>query len=395
MNSKPRCRSGLVLIVSSFAGQAAMVAAVIALLLAAAHASRPSHAPVSGWATPSTAVIGPDGWPAAFGGNMPPMWYATRGPGQDSIEIRNTASGAGFAGVRPPPGFQTFSLVMASNMAGVYLVAAQGWQPAGRTGPLSGVVNAAPVRLYTLRLNPVPEPGARLTPLPLPEIPGDQFWSAALSPDTSRIALALTPGVGGLRGAAAEVRVYGLRDRSVTTWSVTARGRGFNGPRLDPRLLSWSADNRLLGINWRDPAPGMRVLNAGSRGGSLLTASRMIALPGCHGNATLTIKAAMVACAGFAVPDGGAASASDGPRAAILEFDAITGHPLRSIVVPLAVGGKPVQEVRLLWVSPTGQGFIVTSYTGSSWPAALTTLNMAGRVAQGIPLWPGVTEFAW
>jgi hypothetical protein len=49
----------------------------------------------------------------------------------------------------------------------------------------------------------------------------------------------------------------------------------------------------------------------------------------------------------IASPDGGAAAAPDGLPASILEFDASTGHPLRPTTPPSAVGGKPVQEVRL------------------------------------------------
>ena len=184
------------------------------------------------------------------------------------------------ATVKPPPGFQTFSMVTGPSEAEEFLVAAQGSPLAGRPGP---------VRLYTLRLGPPPEDGATLSPLPVPEIPGEQFWSAALSPDGSELAVALSPGAAGLGGAVQEVRVYSLPGGTATTWSATAPGLAFNGPRLDPMLLSWSLDNRLLGINWRDPAPGLRVLAAGSPGGPLLAASRMIAVtPGCDMDAVLT-----------------------------------------------------------------------------------------------------------
>lgn len=420
MDGKPRSRCGLVPIASSFAGQATILVAIISLLLTPVHAPRPGTA--SGWTTTAPAVIGAP-YASIFTANIPPMYYAaltsTSAPprsdtaltgagsaalaAQDYIAIRRTSSGAVIATVAPPPGFQAFSMVTATSNAEEFLVAAQGRQPAGPDRPPSGAVNAAPVRLYTLQLGEPPGHGATLMPLPVSEIPGTQFWSAALSPDGSRLAVALTPGDNGLGGAVQEVRVYTLPGGTSTTWSVTAPGRAFNGLRLNPMLLSWSADNRLLGINWRDPAPGMRVLSAESPRGSLLAASRMIAFPesqsagtaGCDSDATLIASAAMVVCTGHGTPPGGATPSSGGSRASILEFDATTGHPLRPVFPPSAVGGKPVQEVQLLWVSPSGHGFIVASYTGSSRPAAMTILNETVWLAEGIPLSPDATELAW
>jgi hypothetical protein len=398
MDGKPRRRSVLAPIVSSVAGQAMILAAIIALLLTVVHASGP--APAAG----GIPAIQPHG-PADAARNTPPMYYAalTGSPAQDYIAIRRTSSGAVMATVKPPPGFQAFSMVTGTSMADEFLVAAQ------RSGPARP--SAPPVRLFALRLDTPPERGATLTPLPVPDVPGDEFWSAALSPDASRLAVAVTIGrvaapPGGDRPMSQPSRlvyVYPLPGGHATTWWVTEPGQVFNGPRLDPGLLSWSADSRLLGINWRGPAPGLRVLSTQSPGGPLLAASRMVAFPGgqprgylgCDDDAALTASAALIMCAGHGAPDGEAIPPSDEYRASVLELDAITGRPLEAVFPPSAAGGKPVRGLRLLWASPSGYAIVVASYTRSARLADMTILTGPGGLAQGLPLGPDVTEVAW
>src|SRR5579862_2653120 len=357
MDGKPRRRLGRALIASSFAGQAAILAAIFTLLLpTGAHAPRPASA--NGWLTTAPAVM----WgslASEYTANVGPMYYAAL-TARGWVEVTRSSSGAGGATVAPPPGL-TFTMVSATPEAETFLVAAQGRQ-------LSSVGNAAPVHLYTLQLGTPPE-DVRLSPLPVPAIPGNQFWSAILSPDGSKLAVALTAGDSGWGDVLPEVRVYAVTGGTPTTWSAIAPGQGFNGSRQDPALLSWSADGRLLGINWRGPAPGLRVLDT-EAGGSLLAASRMITLPdgqpvgasGCDSDATLTANAAMVVCAGHGAPGGQAFPSPAGSQASLLRFDATTGHPLTALVPPPTIGGKPVLDVRLLWVSPSGYGFIVASY---------------------------------
>lgn len=400
MDGKPRRRSVLAPIVTSVAGQAMILAAIIALLFTAVHASGP--APAAG----RIPAIQPHG-PADAARNTPPMYYAALA-GHASITIRRTSSGAVMATVKPPPGFRAFSMVTGTSMADEFLVAAQRWQPASHPGTQAGVVR---VRLFVLWLDEPPERGATLTPLPVPDFWGDEFWSAALSPDASRLAVAVTIGSvvtppGGdspISQPSRLVYVYSLPGGTAATWWVTEPGQVFNGPRLDPGLLSWSADSRLLGINWRGPAPGLRVLSAQSPGGPLLAASRMVAFPGggsrgtlgCDDDATLTASAALIVCAGHGAPDGEAIPPSDESQASVLELDVITGRPLEAVFPPPAAGGKPVHGLRLLWASPSGYAIVVASYTGSARPAAMTVLTGPGGLAQGLPLGPDVTEVAW
>jgi hypothetical protein len=401
-----------------------ILAAIIALLFTAVHASRP--APATGRIPAISPTIQPHG-PADAARDTPPMYYAALtiasvlSPpysartadgsralvSQDYIAIRRTSSGAVMATVKPPPGFQAFSMVTGTSMADEFLVAAQRPSPTSAYRPVPGTV-----RLFTLRLDEPPERGATLTPLPVPDIPGDEFWSAAMSPDASRLAVAVTIGSviappGGDRPLSQPTRlvyVYSLPGGAGTakTWWVTAPGRVFNGPRLDPGLLSWSADSRLLGINWRDPAPGLRVLSTESPGGSLLAASRMVTFPGggsrgtlgCGDDATLTASAKLIVCAGYGTPDGEAIPPSDESRASVLELDATTGRVLEAVFPPSA-GATPVQDLRLLWVSPSGYAVVVASGAGSALPPTMTILTGPGGQPESLPLGPDVTELAW
>jgi hypothetical protein len=389
---RPRLASALVLIASSFLGQAAILAAIIALLFAAVHVSQSTSA------RPGNVVLLP------FRTPLVPAYYAalsTTGAagrlGPLDITIRDTTSGAILATVAPPPGIASFNLVGGTG-EGEFLVAAQSWYLPQPDGLQPAPVDAAPVKLYTLRF----DAGAHvttLTPLPLPEIPGTQFWTAALSPDGSKVAIAVTPGGTDLPGTPQQVRVYTLPGGAERTWTAAGPGGAFTGWRLDPRALSWSADDRTLAVNWRDPAPTVRLLDTQAAGRSLLAASRLaVSLDGtafaCNGDAVLTAGGTLLACAGNADPASAAGPVQAARQVGFGEFSAATGR-LAGVLHPVLAPGcctGAVPVATLIWASPSGNVFIETE-TSARQPTGMTVIT--GGERQDIPLSPQVAGAAW
>jgi hypothetical protein len=314
------------------------------------------------------------------------------------ITIRDTTSGVILATIAPPPGFATFSLVSGGTGEGEFLVAAQRWDLTQPDGPLPAPVNASPVKLYTLRFDAAAGV-TTLTPLPVPEIPGTQFWSAALSPDGSKVAIAVTPAGTDLPGPPQQVRIYTLPDGAERIWTAAGLGEVFTSWRLDPRALSWSADDRTLAVNWRDPAPTVRLLDTQAAGGSLLAASRLtVSTDGtafaCTGDAVLTAGGTLLICAGNADPASQAGPVQAARQVGFGEFSAATGklagvfHP--ALAPGCCTGAVPVAT--LIWASPSGNTFIETE-TGAGQPAGMKVIT--GGEPQDIPLSPQVAGAAW
>jgi hypothetical protein len=393
-----RWSSALALIASSFAGQACILAVVIALLLVTVHMflsppSRPgSPAAVPGYYAALTSRADPG--PPVRGG-IPSVPH--------DITIRATRSGAVLATVSPPPGFATFSLVTGGTGDGEFLVAAQGWKlvpgwettrPVGEAP--TGTVDAAPVRLYALRFSPASRATA-LTPLSVPDMPGTQFWSAALSPDGSRVAVAVTPGGVDQDAAPQQVRVYALPGGAERMWSfakVPNAYPSFTGSRLDPLALSWSADDRTLAVSWGNPN-AVRLLDTQEPAGSLPAASRAVTTSSkafrCDGShPALTSGGSVLICAGTVNWTGRPVPA----RAGFGKFSVATGKLVTTVSLARPRGccqyNSPIAN--LIWASPAGSAYVQT-YSTSMEPTAMTVIG-DGK-PYDIPLSPQVAAVAW
>src|SRR5262249_55178778 len=101
-----------------------------------------------------------------------------------------------------------------------------------------------PVKLFMLRLDPAHRT-ARLTALPIAE-GSNSLSGIALSPDGSRLAVALGPGGLG-PGQEQGIQVVTLRTRAVRTWTWRAPRSNYLGYLvLGANPLSWTADGRML-----------------------------------------------------------------------------------------------------------------------------------------------------
>jgi hypothetical protein len=104
---------------------------------------------------------------------------------------------------------------------------------------------------------------------------GELMTGFALSPDGSKLALAVQPDNNKREPDLTVVKVVTLATGAARTW--TANGTIGTGPD-DARSLSWTSDERMLAFTWAADAPGVhtgiRLLDLATGGGSLLADSR-------------------------------------------------------------------------------------------------------------------------
>jgi hypothetical protein len=256
----------------------------------------------------------------------PPVgWYVDRGKvppyyvqvASGDAVIRATASGAMVTTVEPSRPGGTVVAVTAAGDDRTFVLGEQGR-------------DRKAVSFYRLRLGPAGRLGA-LTRLPMSVADGKTMTGLALSPDGTRIAIAIAPG-----GGVQQVKVYPLGGGPARTWSATG---GTIGVPFATRSLSWAASQRTLAVNWTvGQTRSVRLLDLASGGGSLLAASRAAvtlgntagmgqALYDC-GFMIMTPDGSAIACAGHMITE----IARNGTiryGTGFPEFSAVTGHVTR------------------------------------------------------------------
>jgi hypothetical protein len=90
----------------------------------------------------------------------------------------------------------------------------------------------------------------------------------ALSPDGTKLAIAIGPKGGGVQ----QILLYPVHGGPARTWSATG---GVLGNGISTGTLSWTADRRTLAFDWTGgQKSGVWLLGTSSSGGSLLAASQ-------------------------------------------------------------------------------------------------------------------------
>jgi hypothetical protein len=342
-------------------------------------------------AAPVAPAAGPvPGFYAALTGVTSPGYDHPRG-----ITIRDTITGSVLATVKPPAPYGTFALVAHGNSAGTYLVGVQMWQPAYNASHAASN-DAAPITLLLMNYDPAGR-HVSFTALPTPVLPGLQAGgpalnAAALSPDGTRLAVAVQPSPEEL-----DLTVYSLTGGTPRTWPV--RGAAISRyhdavSRQNPSALSWLADNDTLVFNMTGvhatgtPVNDIRELDVSGPGGDLLAASQLLfsARQGpsflCAGSLLMSPDGSTVACAGRTTPSGhgsrpgqppagskqhspavrpGTTGAAQPVSYGIAEFSIATGNLTGILARTLAASGEPASP-RLYWWD--GLNSLIATYNG-------------------------------
>ena len=301
-------------------------------------------------------------------------------------EIRATASGAVLSRVAPPPPYNTFTAVAAGNDH-TFVLAAEKWKVTRKDGDT--FYRSAAFRFYLLHL------GAgghvkRLTPLPVPPEPARAEVSGfALTPDGSKLAVALRGGDG---GPGPEIQVFSLPTGAERVWTWPGGGPITNNAGGVGEVLSWAADGNTLAFQqWvAGNDIHLRLLDTTTPGGNLETASRLLLRwPGdgatwhyVHGK----ISNVLFGFSAIITPDGSkiVTATEDltkhplSSALAFTEFSASTGKVVKVLGRWPLPGMDPGQTQDVLWANPSGSTLIVLAHVPGVPKKDPRSINSAG-----------------
>jgi hypothetical protein len=329
--------------------------------------------------------------PAALNG-VPAYYVALSGPPgtPQRAVIRATGTGKVLTTVTPPRPYRGFTFVTGAADDRTFVLAAQRWwDSTSGTGALAAQNrnNTTPVVFFALRFDPRTRTAqlSRLSHVAGPQ--AEQLAGIGLSPDGSRLALALHT---------AEIKVVTLATGSLRRWvwpGVTpSSGTWVGNDKPDGQPLSWAADGRILAFQFWIQSGGItqvRLLDTTSPGGSLRATRAAVSFVG-HGR----VKTGPIGNS-IITPDGTkivtVASRTRGGRSEVMEFSVRTGQP----VIPSPTGNTTsLGPWDVLWADSSGRTLIVEAQSGPS-GAPLTGVLRGGRFT---PL-PGApadtTNVAW
>jgi hypothetical protein len=253
--------------------------------------SDPAGAIVSARAAPSISSSPAPSYPGpTTTGSSPSPAPSYTGPsttaGGEYAVIQDVVTGATVATVLPPRPFDTFEYATGAADDRTFVLAAQ------NLSKDAGILSCGPTELFLARLDPIAGT-VKLTPLPIPEFPAtSRVDGIALSPDGTRLAVALARGhvcangvamatplpapVKTAASAVEQVRVYSLPSDTVTTWHAAPQWD--LAGKAGPNVMSWARDGTLAfnypGAGLKRSGQGLWLLNTNAPGGSLLAHSR-------------------------------------------------------------------------------------------------------------------------
>jgi hypothetical protein len=367
---------------------AASVAIVIAASLAVSGVLRVRH--------PGTSTSGHQAGPFA---GVPPYYLVLRGtnPSPTALQpqfalVKTTATGAVVARITAPKPYGTFVAVTAAADGRAFVLAASPWRVHHVDGGVD--VPESPTKFFLLRLGPNGRP-AHLTALPIAPLPGTAA-NIAVSPDGSKLAVAVRGGEAG--GPSAAITVFNLATGSERVWTWPGGGPITNNAGGFGEVLSWTTDGRTLAFQqWVGNSIDIRLLDTTSPGGSLRSDSRLAVqwkddaetFHFVHGKASNVIFgfSAIITGDGTKVV---AATASEtkhplNSELAFTEFSASTGKVVKVLGRWPIPGLYPGQTQDVLWTDPSGSTLIVLAHVPGPPTKDPQSINSAGyRIEFGV-----------
>jgi hypothetical protein len=215
---------------------------------------------------------------------------------------------------------------------------------------------------YVLRLSASGKP-ASLAKLPFTA--GRLVTGVALSPDGSKLAVAIQPQDNPREPDLTELRVYTLATGAVRTWT---QNNGVIGSGEDDAMsVSWTADGRELAFDWgpgSGPGLGAWLLDTTRDGSGLLAGSRLVvavsgglASFGCQTDEIVSGDGSVIICGAEKIS--GVPGSDESVEVGFEEFSTTTGKVIRTLY------HHTIRHVRnnlvgLMWSSPSGGTLIVS-----------------------------------
>lgn len=248
----------------------AVVAIAIAVVTISHTKSGSPASTVSGPAEAERVKPGPPISMYVKSGQVPPYYVAITSHGNPNFNpsyavVKETVSGKTLETITPPDG-GTIAAVTAAADNRTFVLDEQHW--------VTGNQMSQARTFYLSRLNSSGQLGS-LTKLPMSVPSGEMVTGLALSPSGRQLAIAVQPDNVKNEPSLQEIRLYTLGTGAVRTWS--GNGTIGSGPD-DARSVSWTADGRTLAFDWignNAGTEGVRLLNVGAHGSSLLADSRL------------------------------------------------------------------------------------------------------------------------
>jgi hypothetical protein len=252
----------------------AVVAVAVAMVTLGrtAHHSAPAVRPAP--SGPGPIQAGPAAASYTAAGQVPPYYVSIESHGNPNFNpsyavVRATATGARLATIAAP----NHGTVVAATAAAddrTFILDEQPWVP-----PQSHANQFFEPRTFIMfRLDSSGQPG-ELSRLPISVPSGALMTGFSLSPDASKLAIAVEPNNDQADHSLQQIRLYSLATGAERVWSADGT-IGFAAD--DARSLSWARDERTLAFDWAGNGPGVHVgiwlLDLRSDGGNLLAHSR-------------------------------------------------------------------------------------------------------------------------